>query len=215
MKRWLDLYCCQGGSSHGFHRAGFSVTGVDITPQPKYKYTFYLGDAIQFVRERRDWIRKHFAGVSASPPCQKYSITQKLQGNEHPDLIAPTREVLEDLGLPYVIENVEEARSELINPVLLCGGMEGFRINTYRHRLFEIKGFEFTPPEHPKHEIRQTKMGRPRIAGEYGHFVGNFSGVKDAQYSMGMLWANRDGIREAVPPAYTELLGRAFMEQLA
>jgi DNA (cytosine-5)-methyltransferase 1 len=50
--------------------------------------------------------------------------------------------------------------------------------------------------------------------GEFLHIVGNFSGVPLAREVMGMPWASREGLREAVPPAYTEHIGRALIKQL-
>lgn len=38
------------------------------------------------------------------PPCQGYSKAQRIRGNDHPQLIEPLRELLEQTGLPYVIE---------------------------------------------------------------------------------------------------------------
>jgi DNA (cytosine-5)-methyltransferase 1 len=46
------------------------------------------------------------------------------------------------------------------------------------------------------------------------HIVGNFSGVARGREVMGMPWASRDGLREAIPPAYTEWLGGLLIEAL-
>ena len=54
-------------------------------------------------------------------------------------------------------------------------------------------------------------MGRPRRLGEMAHYVGNFSGVQAARDDLGVPWMNRDGIRECIPPAYTEWIGIAFL----
>lgn len=211
----LDLFCCQGGASMGYHQAGFDVIGVDIEPQPRYPFTFHLADALAFVQVHKSWIRDNVTAVAASPPCQAYSRAWKIQQREHPDLIGKTRDVLLDLGLPYVIENVEEARDELRDPVMLCGAMDPFQMRTYRHRLFETgNGFIFAPPEHPAHTAPITKMGRPRKPGEMAHYVGNFSGVAEAREDMGMPWATRDGLREAIPPAYARYIGDAMMAHL-
>jgi len=39
------------------------------------------------------------------------------------------------------------------------------------------------------------------------HVVGNFTDAARAREVMGMPWASRDGLREAIPPAYTRFLG--------
>jgi DNA (cytosine-5)-methyltransferase 1 len=46
------------------------------------------------------------------------------------------------------------------------------------------------------------------------HIVGNFSGVDRARQVMGMPWASREGLREAIPPAYTEYLGGQLLEHI-
>lgn len=205
----LDLFSCQGGAARGYELADATVYGVDLEDQPRYPYPFVQADALQFVRENAAWIRSSVALVHASPPCQFYSATAVLNNNQHPDLIGPTREVLRWLGVPYVIENVEGARRNLIEPVTLCGEMFGLR--TYRHRLFETgNGFSLTAPRHPPHPRASVKMGRPVGPGDYYQAVGNFSGVGIVREDWGVPWMNRDGIREAVPPAYTEWIGRQF-----
>jgi DNA (cytosine-5)-methyltransferase 1 len=205
----LDLYCCQGGATRGYQRR-FRVTGVDIDPQPRYcGDRFIQADAVQFLYDNAAWIRRTFKAVHASPPCQRYSACQRIQQRDHPDLIGATREALEFIGLPSVIENVEDARPELVDPITLCGEMFGLR--TYRHRLFEPGGgLVLEQPEHPSHLALTTKMGRPIRDGEYYHAVGNFSGVALVREDMGMEWANRDGLREAIPPAYAAWVGDRF-----
>lgn len=208
----LNTYCCQGGSAAGYAAAGFYVLGLDKDPQSRYPHPFIQADALWFLAEFAEWIREHVALVDASPPCQAHSRAQKIMKREHPRLIAPTRVLLLAIGRPFVIENVEEARDELRDPVLLCGAM--FNMLTYRHRLFEVHGWTLTPPEHPAHAAPLAKMGRPAAPGEFRHYVGNFSGVQDARDDMGMQWASRDGLREAVPPQYTEYLGRQAATQI-
>ncbi|PSM41290.1 SAM-dependent methyltransferase [Streptomyces dioscori] len=207
--RLLDLFCCQGGAAKGYADAGFDVTGVDKDPQPRYPHRFVQADAIAFVLEHG----AAFDFIHASPPCQFDSDCQRLQGNEHPDLIGPTRAALETTGRPWVIENVRGALPKLREPVMLCGPM--FGVETYRHRYFEPGGgFTLEQPGHHPHTVPQAKMGRPVPPGHYGQFVGNFSGVDLARRVMGVPWMNRDGIRECIPPAYAEHIGRTALHTL-
>lgn len=202
----LDAFCCQGGAGKGYADAGFDVTGVDLSPQPRYPFTFVQADAVAFIRE----YGAEFDFIHASPPCQHDSDCQRIQGNAHPDLIAPTRAALEATGRPWVIENVRGAVPKLRHPVMLCGPM--FSLATYRHRYFEAGGRLHLPQlPHPDHTAPQAKMGRPVPPGHYGQFVGNFSGVPLARDVMGVPWMNRDGIRECIPPAYTEWIGRGYL----
>lgn len=201
------MFCCQGGAGKGYADAGFEVVGVDIEPQPKYPFPFIQADALQMLRDAS--FVAGFDAIHASPPCQRYSLTQRIQDNSHPDLVDPCRELLQASGLPWVIENVEGA--PLLDPVMLCGAMFGLR--TYRHRLFEAS-FSIDVPEHPQHAAPVRKMGRPRQPGEFAHYVGNFSGVQEAREDMEMPWASRDGLREAIPPAYTRLIGKQLKELL-
>lgn len=196
--RVLDVFCCQGGASAGYARAGHTVTGVDLAPQPRYPFEFFQSDAIQYVLDHGH----KFDFIHASPPCQAHSKTQRIQGNAHPELIAATREVLDASGRPYVIENVEDAASQLLDPIMLCGTMFGLR--TYRHRLFEASGFVLPQPPHPSHDVRTVKMGRPLRVGDFYHAVGNFSNVEYVRQDMDVPWMSRDGIRECIPPAFAE-----------
>lgn len=202
----LDLFCCAGGAGVGYWQAGFNVIGVDIAPQPRYPFTFVQADALDVLRGQIAGLGiRQFAVIHASPPCQLFSNTQRIRGNEHPDLIGPTRDLLVPLGIPYVIENVMGAKDELIDPVMLCGAMFP-ELRVYRHRLFE-SSVELSTPAHPAHTHKQTKMGRTPVSGEFIHVVGNFSGVEYAKQAMGIDWMGRDELREAIPPAFTKYIG--------
>jgi DNA (cytosine-5)-methyltransferase 1 len=205
--RLLDLYCCAGGATRGYQRAGFRVTGVDVDHQPNYcGDDFHQGDAVKYVEKYGHL----FDAIHASPPCQAYSLAQRIQGNRHPDLVAKTRAALDQARRPYVIENVVGA--PLLGAELLCGAMFGLR--TYRHRLFEAGGgFWLIAPMHPEHVAPNAKMGRPVQSGEFIHIVGNFSGVEMAREVMDLPRATRDELAEAIPAAYTEYVGRRLYRQ--
>lgn len=207
--RLLDGFCCAGGAGKGYHDAGFDVVGVDINPQPHYPFEFIQADAVEVLNDRN--FMSQFDAVGISPPCQKWTLAQRIQGNEHPDLITPSRQAVKALGLPYVIENVMGA--PLIAPVMLCGAMfTGLRV--YRHRLFE-SNFEIQVPDHPEHLAPLRKMGRKPEEGEFMHVVGNFTGVDYARKAMGIPWMVRNELSEAIPPAYTAYVGEALMGLLA
>lgn len=208
--RALITYCCQGGDSMGWYLAGFDVTGVDLNPQPRYPFPFIQCDAIEYIKAHGH----EYDLIAGSPPCQFYTLCQRIQGREHPALIPPTREAMEATGRPFVIENVEEAAPELRDPVRLCGSQ--FGLHTYRHRLFEPGGgLTLTVPEHRPHTERTVKMGRPLVEGDWYHAVGNFSNVPYVKADMGVPWMSRDGIRECIPPAYTRFLGEQAAAHLA
>lgn len=200
--RLVDLFCGAGGASVGYARAGFEVVGVDIDQQPNYPFEFHRADALTFDLSG-------FDAFAASPPCQRYTQAQRIRANMHPDLVAPIRARLQGTGRPYAIENVPGA--PLVTPIELCGAMFGLRV--YRHRLFECS-FPVLAPAHPTHTAPQQKMGRPVRAGEFIQVVGNFSGVKVAREAMGIDWMMRDELSEAIPPAYTEYVGRAMLKAL-
>jgi DNA (cytosine-5)-methyltransferase 1 len=187
----------------GLHRAGFEVVGVDIRPQPRYPFEFHQADALTFPLDSFDFIW-------ASPPCQAYTLAQRIQANQHPDLIAPIRERLIVAGALYAIENVPGA--PLRHPIELCGVMFP-DLRVYRHRLFECS-FPVSQPWHGPHQAPLAKMGRPAKPAEFMHVVGNFSGVEAARAAMGIEWMARDELREAIPPAYSEFIGREALAHL-
>jgi DNA (cytosine-5)-methyltransferase 1 len=207
--RMLVCFCCQGGEAMGYHRAGWDVEGVDINPQPRFPFKFHQADAIEFVKEHGH----KYAAIVGGPPCQAHTKAQRIQKREHPRLIAPFRQVLIASGKPYVIENVEEARDELVDPQMLCGTQ--FGLKTDRHRLFETN-WPLVVPEHHggTHFGQHTKMGRPWKPGTLYQAIGNFSGVEFVRQDLDVPWMNRDGIRECIPPVYAEYIGRQLLAHL-
>ena len=203
--RLLDLFCGAGGAAEGYHRAGFEVIGVDIAPQPRYPFDFWQRDALEVLRHRvgDEFEMGCFAAIHASPPCQAFTNAQRLQGNEHPDLIGPTRNLLQLIRLPYIVENVPGA--PLHHPVSLTGDMFP-SLKTQRERLFECN-WSLSAPAVIYEAKKHAKMGRPPKNDEWMHVVGNFSGAEQGRRAMGIHWMTRDELSEAVPPAYTEYIG--------
>lgn len=217
----LDAFCCAGGATKGYQDAGFHVTGVDIAPQPDYcGDAFVQGDAIEYIREHGH----RFDFVHASPPCQGEGAPTKgsnaarnaAKGHTHPRLITPTREALELVGRPYVIENV--AGSTVRKDLRLCGEM--FGLGVIMHRYFECGGgFTIAQPPHLRHRgrVRGWRHGTyydgPYVAA-YGKGGGKAT-VPEMQQAKGIDWTDDHlALREAIPPAYSRYIGNAVAAML-
>ncbi|MFI6117447.1 DNA methylase [Kitasatospora sp. NPDC051164] len=211
--RVLDLFCCSGGAGMGYHRAGFDVTGVDIRPRPRYPFRFIEGDALDAMREM---CQDHDL-VHASPPCQAHTALTKgtNAGRSYIDLIPQMRDLCRWYGVPWVMENV--SGSTLRKDLTLCGEM--FGLGVIRHRHFEIEWWGGEPVQipHPKHRgpVRGWRHGvwreGPYIAA-YGKGGGK-GNVAEMQQAMDITWTDvHEELTEAIPPAYTEYIGREFLK---
>jgi DNA (cytosine-5)-methyltransferase 1 len=204
--RLLDLFSGAGGAAVGYHRAGFDeIIGVDIEPQPNYPFTFVQADAFDVLAT---WDLSEFDMIHASPPCQRWSASTR-DPEKHPDLIAPTRQALIALGVPYVIENVE--RAPLIGYLRLCGSMFGLQVR--RHRYFELS----FPAMSPACNHREWTAGRPwSVIGHLSnkdqkHQHSFKPSFEQGRRLMEMPWAKTvHELVEAIPPAYTEFIGEQF-----
>ena len=207
----LDLFCKAGGAAMGYHRAGFEVMGVDIEPQKNYPFEFRLGDALEILKDQ-DFIQQ-FDVIHASPPCQAYSICTPIDRKaSHPDLIAPIRQLLKASDKPFIIENVAGARRLLHDAFYLCGTMFGLKI--WRHRYFETKPvlFPFLPPcNHSGYPVLITGTTR-RALRNGGRF--EYS-AQQCRESSEIDWMTRKELDEAIPPAYTEYIGRQLLDIIA
>lgn len=229
--RLLDLFCCAGGAGMGYHRAGFDVVGVDVRPQPRYPFEFRQADVLGLDPE---WIAS-FDAIHASPPCQAHTSLKTMHNaREHPNLIPQTRAMIQASGVPYIIENVEGAREHLVDPVLLCGTMFGLGVDDAelrRHRLFECSFFVLTPQcAHGERDVIGVYGGhvrnrrRARTIGIYGEGCRDSrrkfdKGVPDftaeqGRAAMGADWMSLAELSQAIPPAYTEFLGRQLMAHI-
>ncbi len=220
--RAVVFFSGQGGACKGLEDAGWDVVrAVDIVPQPHYYKpdVFLVADAIEhFWTVMAGVWQPHL--IWGSPVCKAYSKTARIHDAGHVRQISAWRTLAQrwtDLtGGAYVIENVEDARPELIDPIMLCGTMFP-GLNTRRHRLFESNVPLTAPAEHlPMSEHpEQVKMGRPIEPGDWYHAVGNFSGVQYVRENLGVPWMTRGGINQCVPPVYAEHVGRQILEVIA
>lgn len=197
----------------GYARAGFDVVGVDIDPQPDYPFEFIQADALNFA----DVMGGDFDAIHASPPCQASSALTKgtNKGREYLNLIPQTRELLDSIGLPYVIENVQG--SDLRRDLTLCGEM--FGLGVLRHRYFELGNWTMEPPAHVPHRGRvQGWRHGEYFDGPYLAVYGNGGGkgsVAEWQAAMGIDWTDsRKHLAEAIPPAFTSFVGAGLLEHV-
>jgi len=211
-KRCLDLFCGAGGAAMGYYRAGFEVVGVDNRPQPHYPFEFHQADALEFVAAHG----REFDMIHASPPCQAYTLLNNCgKVKESADLVGITRDVLSALNRPFVIENVYGA--PLQRAVIVCGasfglGASGFDLN--RHRLFESNIMLLTMP---------CQHRRGYTIGVYGQGTNNWHRQKfgrclsrnEMKFAMDIDWMSHHELTQAIPPAYTEFVGRQLIQALA
>jgi DNA (cytosine-5)-methyltransferase 1 len=216
----LDLFCGAGGAAMGYHQAGFDeIVGVDHLPQPRYPFEFVQVDAFEYLAE----YGQEFDVIHASPPCQCYVgwvAVNRARGKvkNHPDLIDKVRQALQRADKPYVIENVQGAPLE--TQIILCGHSLGL-LRLARHRHFESNVMMMGAPRCTHRKTLETIIGvygkRPdghRVAHREWKFSRTASSIKEAQEIMGIDWMTWDEIKEAIPPAYTEWIGKQLLRIL-
>jgi DNA (cytosine-5)-methyltransferase 1 len=214
-------------------RVGFCVDAVDTSRARLDRYPIDCTAGQRIVTDAVAYIAEHgheYAAGHGSPTCTGYSrgtaaIPDRLERYDR--LIGATREAFHIAGVPYVIENVADARPELLNPVLLCGRQfgltatddDGTPLVMDRHRMFETS-FPLMAPEHPKHD-RSVQ-----VAGSYGGArrdkreareirKGGYVPSADVQRALlGTPWMSEKGCQLSIPPAYTEFIGAALMAHL-
>lgn len=211
--RALDLFCGAGGATKGLQRAGFHVTGIDIKVQPRYCGEFFIhADALSAPVRLAD-----FDFIWASPPCQAFSISafnQRAAGKIYPDLIGAVRALLAASGALTAIENVVGA--PLRRDLVLDGTMFP-ELHVIRRRIFELNFFALQP---------SSRIRKGLLAEGYSCVVGGgrCSGAPVAsnawhtqaakQRAMDIAWMRRHELAQAIPPAYSEFIGRSVLMML-
>lgn len=236
----LDLCCCAGLASLGYHQAGFDVVGVDIEDHPNYPFHFLHADALDVLADTA--FCRQFDAIHASPPCQndtRSTAPQRAAGKVYPKLIEPFRERLEAIGLPYIMENVPEA--PLRRDIVLTGFMFGLKVQ--RARVFELGHWWAMQPQGQPRGYNVTRDERGTRARVKSVMTGDFvtvygkqgyrksrlcppgwrpkfdqgTGLKTWHYAMGIPpeYKFKDTeLAEGIPPAFTRCLGGLLMDYL-
>jgi DNA (cytosine-5)-methyltransferase 1 len=202
----LDLFCGAGGAAMGYHRAGFTeIVGVDHRPMPRYPFQFEA-DALNFCAS----FGAGFDAIHASPPCEHWSqLTPQAHRANHPPLIAATRLIMQTINRPFVIENVPSAKRELLSPFMLCGSMFGLPLR--RHRFFEVSWSLqslIQPCAHQQSPVLISGTHRRTYEPRYEY------PLKACADAAGIDWMTRAELDKAIPPAYTEHIGKQLIEAL-
>jgi len=215
----LDLFCGAGMVADGLIAAGWQPVGVDIEPQPHYPGPFLQMDVLG-LDER---FLRMFPAIWASPPCLRETVMASApgaKGDVHPELIGPTRALIAHLGIPYVIENVQNTK-RLIDPVTLCGSMFGLSVpdgpqiyHLQRHRKFETNwGLEAPGVCRHQKPVVGVYGGHARIraasAGGRGTKEGwTRSGAEIMREAMGVdRYLTTAEVSQGIPPAYARYVG--------
>lgn len=255
----LDLCGREGGAAKGYQRAGLYVISVDIEQQkvnPADEVITADGLKMLDLIARHGWFPTgdrfmvRPALIHISPPCQGQNTataSNRIRGiaDDHPSLVVPFRELAEQTGIPFVIEQpTSSVKGTIRQDLTLC--MDMFKDElpppwVQKHRSFELHGFSIPQPAHPAGPVKGpsvTMFGRE--AGHQGYIRGHRHGVvrggqeapyvagygkgggkgtaAELRHAMGIDWmigkgedADRFDLCEAIPPAFTEHIGRAFL----
>ena len=125
-----------------------------------------------------------FDAIHASPVCKLHTRMKAFSATGHPNQIPLIRRLLTASELPYIIENVPGA--PLRAPVVLCGSMFGLGVR----RLVHLSS----------------------VVSVFGRGQGLGPGESELwRKAMGIDWMVRDELSQAIPPAYTEHLGKQLL----
>jgi len=208
--RLLELFSSAGGAAMGYSRAGFEVVCVDIAPQPRNPFEFHQADAFEFLAEHGH----EFDAVSAGPECRDHTALTSVAGTKGTGWqLAKIIEDLDALGKPYVVENVITAKFG--HNLVLCGDRH-FGLRTVRHRKFRCVGFTVPQPPHPPGHSAPTSTRKRMTDYDRGMLISVTGdvGTRAGSLAMGIDWMTSKELAQAIPPAYTHLIGDHLIRTL-
>jgi DNA (cytosine-5)-methyltransferase 1 len=192
----------------GYWRAGYEVVGVDHRPQPRYPFEFHQADALTYPLDGFDLIH-------ASPPCQDHSSLRSMHPRHGTGwILAATVERLKPHPA-WIVENVVGPNVRMDGWwFTLCGS--AFGLGVRRHRRFGSNHLILAPG--CRHDLQPFPIdvtGHGPHAAAYAAFIarhGRTPKMADKVAAMGVDWMNRDELSQAIPPAYTEFIGRQLLD---
>lgn len=231
--KMLDLFGGEGLAALGYAQAGFDVTCIEIDPDRIANHVQHPhvrvveGDATTHPLDGYDV-------VVGSPPCTDHSelvgLASSVRGGGAGTgwMLAHTlgrfRAWGERTGGLWVVENVEGARGEFVNPVKLCATTFGLTDEGWwlqRHRWFETNAPIMAPG--PCRHAGKRFIGingdlsvNDRPCGGKRRPGGNMrAGVERARRLMEAPWASPRGLALGIPPAYTRFIGEQLIQLLS
>ena len=205
--RLLDLFCGAGGCSVGYHRAGFDVVGVDIRRRSPLPVRVPQGRRLDVPARR---LRRH-PRLAALPGPQRSRTSRQ-----------PPRHRLDTRRDPRTADRTTGRRgSSRTFPAPRCGPTTSSAAacsacrGCSRERWFETSwhgfalnmGHACTASRRSASSATDADMGPAEVRLQHDH--------RPVPGSDGHHWMDRNELSQAIPPAYTELVGRALLEHLA
>lgn len=192
--RCLSLFCGAGGTDTGLFRAGWEMHGIDDRPMPRYPFRFTQADALGYLANH--W--QEYDAIAAGPPCQDFSVSTHDEHGTGWMLKATLAFLKTEVNIPWFVENVPGA--PLTPHYKLCGCMFGLP-NLKRERWFETSWGS----------LNQQAMTHHHVPGQTVSVFGHSTTGKtrqDREEAMGIDWMSRAELAQAIPPPYSELIGR-------
>lgn len=208
----LILFSGIGGATLGYRQAFPNAEIVTIDIEKKYSPT-HVGDALGFPLE----FYRQFDLLHGSPPCHHYSTSSCSRGRDYPDLLDQTIKLFEKVGKPYIVENVNGAKSKIRPHDIILRGQNFPDLRDIRRpRKFWIKGFTLPPVQkYPK------IFPYFRLISGGGGWIREPAKVKRMSIKEVLRrWNLPDGFEmkdyaQIIPPQYTKWLGEAFKAALS